>query len=58
MSKKATPMAMCLSRHIDANNMLYSKVLLDPLGLSKKNTTPSPWATLLNTVVTIFFGKC
>jgi hypothetical protein len=33
--------------------MLYIKVLFDPLGLSRKNTMPSPWATALNTAVIV-----
>jgi hypothetical protein len=45
-------MTTCLSCQIDANNTLYTKVLLDPPELSRKNTTPSPWATTLNIVVT------
>jgi hypothetical protein len=51
MSEEATPMVMCPSYRIDANNTLYTKVLPDPPGPSKKNTTPSPWATTLNTIV-------
>jgi hypothetical protein len=51
MLEEATPMATCLSHWIDANNTLYTKVLLDPLGPSRKNITPSPWAIRLDTIV-------
>ncbi|CAK9229698.1 unnamed protein product [Sphagnum troendelagicum] len=51
MPEEATPMATCPSRRTNANNILYSKVLPDPPGPSRKNTTPSPWAIALNTVV-------
>jgi hypothetical protein len=53
MSKELTPMVMCLSHRTDANNMLYTNVLPNPLELSRKNIAPSPWATTLNTVVTV-----
>jgi hypothetical protein len=52
MLEEATPMATCPSCQINTNNTLYTKVLLDPPRPSKKNTTPSPWATTLNTAVT------
>jgi hypothetical protein len=52
MSEEATLMAMCPSRRTDANNTLYTKVLLNPPGPSRKNTAPSPWATILNTTMT------
>jgi hypothetical protein len=42
MPEETTPMATCLFRRTDANNMLYTKVLLDPLGPSRKNTAPLP----------------
>jgi hypothetical protein len=42
MSKKATPMATCLSCRTNANNMLYTKVLPDPPGLSRKTIVLSP----------------
>ncbi len=51
MSEEATLMVTCPSHRIDANNTLYTKVLPDPFGPSRKNTTPSPWATTLNIVV-------
>ncbi|KAH9536224.1 hypothetical protein CY35_17G097400 [Sphagnum magellanicum] len=57
MPKEATPMAMCSSHRTDANNTLYTKVLLDPPGLSKKNTAPSPWAIALNTIVTAIYWQ-
>ncbi|KAH9567654.1 hypothetical protein CY35_03G036200 [Sphagnum magellanicum] len=50
MPEEATLMATCLSRRTNANNTLYTKVLHDPPGPSRKNTTP--WAIALNTVVT------
>lgn len=53
MLEEATLMATCPSHRTDANNMLYIKVLFDPLGLSRKNTMPSPWATALNTAVIV-----
>ncbi len=53
MPKEATPMATCPSRQTDANNTLYTKVLLDPPRPSRKNIAPSPWATTLNIAVTI-----
>ncbi|CAM6007380.1 unnamed protein product [Sphagnum balticum] len=52
MPEEATPMAMCPSCQTDANNTLYTKVLPNPLGPSRKNIMPSPWATALNTAVT------
>jgi len=52
MPEDATPMATCPSRRTNANNILYTKVLPNPPGLYRKNTTPSPWAIVLNTVVT------
>ncbi|CAK9870421.1 unnamed protein product [Sphagnum jensenii] len=52
MPKVATPMVMCLSHRTNANNTLYTKVLPDPPRPSRKNTTPSPWATMLNNVMT------
>ncbi|KAH9549093.1 hypothetical protein CY35_10G001600 [Sphagnum magellanicum] len=52
MLKEATLMATCPSHRTNANNTLYTKVLPDPLGPSKKNTMPLPWATTLNTAVT------
>jgi hypothetical protein len=52
MLEEATPIATCLSRQTDSNNTLYTKVLTDPLEPSRKNTAPSPWAIVLNTVVT------
>ncbi len=52
MPEEATVMATCPSHRTNANNTLYTKVLPDPPGPSKKNTTPSPWAITLNTVVT------
>jgi hypothetical protein len=33
--------------------MLYTNILPNPLELSRKNIAPSPWATALNTVVTV-----
>jgi hypothetical protein len=53
MPKEVTLMAMCLSHQTDANNMLYTKVLPNPPGPSRKNIAPSPWATALNTTVTV-----
>jgi len=53
MPKEVTLMAMCPSRQTDANNMLYTKVLPNPPGLSRKKTAPLPWATALNTIVTV-----
>jgi len=53
MPKEVTLMAMCPSRQTDANNTLYTKVLPNPPGLSKKNTTPLPWATMLNTAMIV-----
>ncbi|CAK9213278.1 unnamed protein product [Sphagnum troendelagicum] len=53
MPKEVTLMAMCPSRQTDANNMLYTKVLPNPPRLSRKNIAPSPWATALNTAVTV-----
>jgi hypothetical protein len=52
MPEEATLMVMCPSRQIDANNTLYTKVLPNPLGPSRKNIAPSPWVTTLNIVVT------
>jgi len=52
MPEEATLMATCPSRRTNANNTLYTKVLPDPPRPSRKNTTPSPWAIALNTVVT------
>ncbi len=52
MPEEATPMATCPSRQTNTNNTLYTKVLLDPPGPSRKNIAPSPWAIALNTVVT------
>ncbi len=51
MSKEATLMALCLSHWTDANNTLSTKVLPDPLGPSRKNTMPLPWAIILNIAV-------
>jgi len=51
MPKEAIAMATCPSRQTNANNTLYTKVLPDPPGLSRKNTAPSPWAITLNIVV-------
>ncbi len=51
MPEEATLMATCPSHRTDANNTLYTKVLLDPPGLSRKNIAPSPWATTLNIIV-------
>jgi hypothetical protein len=51
MLEEATSMAMCSSHRTDANNTLYTKVLPDPLGPSRKNTMPLPWAIVLNTGV-------
>jgi hypothetical protein len=48
MPEEATPMATCPSRRIDANNMLYTKVLPDPPRPSRKKTAPSPWATTVS----------
>jgi hypothetical protein len=56
MPKEVTLMAMCLSHQTDANNMLYTKVLPNPLGPSRKNIAPSPWATALQWQ--LFPGKC
>jgi hypothetical protein len=53
MPKEATPMATCMSRRTDANNTLYTKVLPDPPGPSRKNIAPSPWAIALNTIVIV-----
>jgi hypothetical protein len=53
MSEEVTPMATCPSHQTDANNMLYTKVLLNPLGSSRKNIVPLPYATALNIAVTI-----
>jgi len=53
MPEEATPMATCPSRRTNVNNTLYTKVLPDPPRPSWKNTTPSPWAIALNTVVTV-----
>jgi hypothetical protein len=50
--EEATSMVMCPSYRIDANNTLYTKVLPDPPGLSRKNIAPSPWAIMLNIAVT------
>ncbi|CAM6064233.1 unnamed protein product [Sphagnum tenellum] len=52
MPEEATPMATCPSRRTNANNILYTKVLPNPPGLSRKNIAPSPWAIALNIVVT------
>jgi len=52
MPKEATPMATCPSRQTNANNTLYTKVLPNPPRPSRKNTTPSPWAIALNTIMT------
>ncbi|KAH9537189.1 hypothetical protein CY35_16G039200 [Sphagnum magellanicum] len=52
MSEEVTSMATCPFRRTNANNMLYTKVLPDPPGPSRKNTAPSPWATALNTTMT------
>ncbi|KAH9573394.1 hypothetical protein CY35_02G206200 [Sphagnum magellanicum] len=52
MLEEATPMVTCPSRRTNVNNTLYTKVLLDPPGLSRKNTAPSPWAIALNIIVT------
>ncbi len=52
MPEKATPMATRLSRQTNANNTLHTKVLHDPPGPSRKNTAPSPWAIVLNIVMT------
>jgi len=51
MPEEATIMATCPSRRTNANNTLYTKVLPNPPRPSRKNTTPSPWAITLNTVV-------
>jgi hypothetical protein len=53
MLEEATPMATCSSHRTDANNTQYTKVLPNPPGPSRKNTTPSPWAIALNTVMII-----
>jgi hypothetical protein len=53
MPEEVTPMATCLSRQTDANNTLYTKVLPNPPGPSRKNTMPLPWATTLNIAMTI-----
>jgi hypothetical protein len=42
MPEEATAMATCPSHRTNANNTLYTKVLPDPPGPSRKNTTPSP----------------
>jgi hypothetical protein len=52
MPEEVTPMVMCLSHRTDVNNTLYTKVLPDPPRLSKKNTPPSPWATVFKIIVT------
>jgi hypothetical protein len=57
MPEEATPMATCPSHRIDANNTLYTKVLHDPPGPSRKITVSSPWATTLNTIVIIVSWK-
>jgi hypothetical protein len=46
-------MATCQSHQTHANNTLYTKVLPDPPRPCKKNTTPSSWATALNTVMIV-----
>jgi hypothetical protein len=53
MPEEATPMATCPSRRTHANNTLYTKVLLDPPRPLKKITSPLPWATTFNTIVTV-----
>jgi len=53
MSEEATSMATCSTRQTNVNNTLYIKVFPDPPRSSRKNTTPSPWATTLNSAVTI-----
>ncbi len=52
MLEEATPMATCPSHQTNVGNTLYTKVLLDPFGPSRKNIAPSPWATALNTTMT------
>ncbi|CAK9224469.1 unnamed protein product [Sphagnum troendelagicum] len=52
MPEEATPMATCPSRRTNANNTLYTKVLPDPPGPSRKNTAPSPWVIALNIIMT------
>jgi len=52
MPKKVTPMATCPSCRTNANNTFYTKVLPNSPGPSRKNTSPSPWATALNITVT------
>jgi hypothetical protein len=57
MPKEVTPMVTCPSRQTDDNNTLYTKVLLDPPGPSRKNIAPSPWTTTLNTIVIAIYWQ-
>ncbi len=52
MQEEATSMVTCLSHRTDVNNMLYTKVLPNPPGPSRKNIVPLAWAIMLNTAVT------
>jgi hypothetical protein len=55
MPEEATSMVTCPTRRTNANNALYTKVLLGPPRPSRKNTTP--WVIALNTIVNYFLAN-